>query len=95
MRHVFGAIYFVSIGMLIDLLLLTSHCLALAVLSALAVTGKIISDSSVSTIVGKRSQYCGQHRVSNDADRYVLNPFRAGGHKRDSIVRYVSRRNPR
>jgi monovalent cation:H+ antiporter-2, CPA2 family len=53
-RHVFGAIFFVSVGMLIDPQLLANHLPALAVLSALAVAGKFISVSLVSTIVGER-----------------------------------------
>jgi CPA2 family monovalent cation:H+ antiporter-2 len=53
-RYVFGAIFFVSVGMLIDPQLLISHWPALAVLTALAVAGKIISVSFVSTIVGER-----------------------------------------
>jgi monovalent cation:H+ antiporter-2, CPA2 family len=53
-RHIFGAIFFVSVGMLIDPRLLASHWLALAALSAAVVAGKIISVSLASAVVGER-----------------------------------------
>ena len=53
-RYVFGAIFFVSVGMLIDPQLLASHWPALAGLTALAVAGKIISVSLASAVVGAR-----------------------------------------
>jgi CPA2 family monovalent cation:H+ antiporter-2 len=53
-RHVFGAIFFVSVGMLIEPQLLIKYWPAVAVLVAVAVTGKIISVSLASTLVGER-----------------------------------------
>ena len=55
-RHVFGAIFFVSVGMLIDPQGLASHWPALVVLTALAVTGKIVSVSLASTLVGEHPE---------------------------------------
>jgi CPA2 family monovalent cation:H+ antiporter-2 len=53
-RHVFGAIFFVAVGMLIDPHLLQSHWKALAVLIVLAIAGKIISVSIAAIAVGER-----------------------------------------
>lgn len=53
-RHVFGAIFFVAVGMLIDPQELATHWIALALLSAVVVTGKIVSVSLASTLVGER-----------------------------------------
>ncbi len=53
-RQMFGAIFFVSVGMLVDPELLAAHGLALVVLSALVVAGKIISVALASTLVGER-----------------------------------------
>jgi CPA2 family monovalent cation:H+ antiporter-2 len=53
-RHVFAAIFFVAVGMLIDPHLLQSHWEALAVLSILAIAGKIITVSVASIVVGER-----------------------------------------
>jgi CPA2 family monovalent cation:H+ antiporter-2 len=53
-RHVFGAIFFVAVGMLIDPHLLQSHWEALAVLSILTIAGKIISVSVAAIAVGER-----------------------------------------
>lgn len=52
-RHVFGAIFFVSVGMLIHPQLLASHWAALVVLCAMTVAAKLISVSLASTLVGK------------------------------------------
>jgi len=52
-RHVFGAIFFVSVGMLINPQLLASHWLVLAVLTVVAVTGKLVSVSLASLLVGE------------------------------------------
>jgi monovalent cation:H+ antiporter-2, CPA2 family len=52
-RHIFGAIFFVSVGMLIDPQLLASHWAALAMLTVTAVVGKTISVSLASVIVGE------------------------------------------
>ncbi len=53
-RQMFGAIFFVSVGMLVDPELLAAHGLALVVLSALVVAGKIISVALASALVGER-----------------------------------------
>ena len=53
-RHVFGAIFFVSVGMLIDPRVLAAHWFALVVLSAVVVAGKIISVTIASALVGER-----------------------------------------
>ena len=53
-RQMFGAIFFVSVGMLVDPELLAAHGLALVVLSALVVAGKIISVALASVLVGER-----------------------------------------
>jgi CPA2 family monovalent cation:H+ antiporter-2 len=53
-RHVFGAIFFVAVGMLIDPQELATHWVALALLSAAVVIGKIVSVSLASTLVGER-----------------------------------------
>src|SRR5215467_2703092 len=52
-RHVFGAIFFVSVGMLINPQLLASHWPVLAVLTVVAVTGKLVSVSLASLLVGE------------------------------------------
>jgi CPA2 family monovalent cation:H+ antiporter-2 len=52
-RHIFGAIFFVSVGMLIEPQLLATHWPALVVLSAVVVAGKIISVSLASIVIGE------------------------------------------
>src|SRR5262249_25603070 len=52
-RHVFGAIFFVSVGMLINPQLLASHWVALAVLTVVAVSGKLVGVSLASLLVGE------------------------------------------
>src|SRR5262249_56953673 len=52
-RHVFGAIFFVSVGMLINPQLLASHWPVLAVLTVVAVAGKLVSVSLASLLVGE------------------------------------------
>jgi CPA2 family monovalent cation:H+ antiporter-2 len=52
-RHVFGAIFFVSVGMLINPQLLASHWVALAVLTVVAVSGKLVSVSLATMLVGE------------------------------------------
>jgi len=52
-RHVFGAIFFVSVGMLINPQLLPSHWPALALLTVVAVAGKLVSVSLASMLVGE------------------------------------------
>jgi len=53
-RHVFGALFFVSVGMLIDPSQLAEHCAALAALTALVVAGKFVSVSLASLLIGER-----------------------------------------
>ena len=53
-RHIFGAMFFVSVGMLIEPQLLARHWPALVVLSAVVVAGKIISVSLASIVIGER-----------------------------------------
>jgi CPA2 family monovalent cation:H+ antiporter-2 len=53
-RHVFGAIFFVSVGMLIEPQVLATHWFALIVLSTVVVAGKIISVTLASALVGER-----------------------------------------
>jgi CPA2 family monovalent cation:H+ antiporter-2 len=53
-RHMFGALFFVSVGMLIEPQLLARQWPALAVLSAVVVAGKIISVSLASVATGER-----------------------------------------
>ncbi len=53
-RHVFGAIFFVAVGMLIDPQLLARYWPALAVLVAVVVAGKIVSVSLASIVIGER-----------------------------------------
>jgi len=53
-RDIFGAIFFVSVGMLIDPQVLARHWQALAVLTAVVVAGKIISVSLASMVIGER-----------------------------------------
>lgn len=52
-RNVFGAIFFVSVGMLIDPRLLAKYWPAIVVLSAVVIVGKIISVSLASMLVGE------------------------------------------
>lgn len=52
-RNVFGAIFFVSVGMLIDPRLLAKYWPAVVVLSAVVIAGKIISVSLASMLVGE------------------------------------------
>jgi len=51
--NVFGAIFFVSVGMLIDPRLLAKYWPAVLVLSAVVIAGKIVSVSLASMLVGK------------------------------------------
>ena len=53
-RHVFGAVFFVAVGMLIDPHLLASYWAVLAVLVAVVVVGKIVSVSLASIAIGER-----------------------------------------
>jgi monovalent cation:H+ antiporter-2, CPA2 family len=53
-RDIFGAIFFVSVGMLIDPKLLATHWHALAALTAVVVVGKIVSVSLASIAIGER-----------------------------------------
>src|SRR5262249_37116069 len=52
-RHVFGAIFFASVGMLINPHLLPSHSPPLALLAVVAVAGKLVSVSLASMLVGE------------------------------------------
>jgi len=52
-RDIFGAIFFVSVGMLIDPQLLVRHWHALAMLTAVVIAGKIISVSLASMVIGE------------------------------------------
>jgi monovalent cation:H+ antiporter-2, CPA2 family len=52
-RNVFGAIFFVSVGMLIDPRVLVKYWPAILVLSAAVIVGKIISVSLASMLVGE------------------------------------------
>jgi CPA2 family monovalent cation:H+ antiporter-2 len=53
-RHIFGAIFFVSVGMLVNPQLLLKYWPALVLLSAVVVTGKIVSVSLASLLIGER-----------------------------------------
>jgi len=53
-RYIFGAIFFVAVGMLIDPQLLARYWPALVVLTAVAIVGKAISVSLASMVVGER-----------------------------------------
>ena len=53
-RQLFGAMFFVSVGMLMDPQLLARHWRLLAILIALVVVGKIISVAIASLLVGER-----------------------------------------
>jgi len=53
-RYMFGAIFFVAVGMLIDPQLLGRYWPALMVLTAVAILGKVISVSLASMAVGER-----------------------------------------
>ena len=53
-RHVFGAIFFVAVGMLIDPQLLARYWTVLAALVAVVVVGKIVSVSLASIAIGER-----------------------------------------
>jgi CPA2 family monovalent cation:H+ antiporter-2 len=53
-RQVFGAIFFVAVGMLIDPPLLARYWAVLAVLVAVVVVGKIVSVSLASIAIGER-----------------------------------------
>jgi monovalent cation:H+ antiporter-2, CPA2 family len=52
-RHIFGALFFVGVGMLIDPLLLASNWPILAVLIVVAVTGKTVVVSLASIFIGE------------------------------------------
>jgi monovalent cation:H+ antiporter-2, CPA2 family len=54
LRQVFGALFFVSVGMLIDPQLLARYWAALAVLVVVVVAGKIVSISLASIVIGER-----------------------------------------
>jgi CPA2 family monovalent cation:H+ antiporter-2 len=53
-RQVFGAMFFVSVGMLIDPQLLAKYWAVLAVLVVVVVAGKIVSISLASIVIGER-----------------------------------------
>jgi len=53
-RYLFGAIFFVGVGMLIDPHLLAMYWRALVVLTAVAIVGKVVSVSLASVAVGER-----------------------------------------
>src|SRR6516225_2015426 len=53
-RYLFGAIFFVGVGMLIDPRLLAMYWRALVVLTAVAIVGKVVSVSLASVAVGER-----------------------------------------
>jgi CPA2 family monovalent cation:H+ antiporter-2 len=53
-RQVFGALFFVSVGMLIDPQLLAKYWAVLAVLVVVVVAGKIVSISLASIVIGER-----------------------------------------
>lgn len=53
-RHVFGAIFFVAVGMLIDPQLLAKYWPVLALLVVVVVAGKIVSVSLASVAIGER-----------------------------------------
>jgi CPA2 family monovalent cation:H+ antiporter-2 len=52
-RHMFGALFFVGVGMLIDPQLLARNWPLLAVLTVVAVTGKVVSVSLASILIGE------------------------------------------
>ena len=52
-RHVFGALFFVSVGMLIDPQLLLKYWPALVLLTAVVIAGKIISNFLASLLIGE------------------------------------------
>jgi monovalent cation:H+ antiporter-2, CPA2 family len=52
-RHIFGAIFFVGVGMLIDPQLLAKNWPALAVLTVVAIVGKTVFVSLASTLIGE------------------------------------------
>ena len=52
-RHVFGALFFVSVGMLIDPQLLVKYWPALVLLTVVVITGKIISNFLASLLIGE------------------------------------------
>jgi len=53
-RYIFGALFFVSVGMLIDPQLLLKYWPVLVLLSAVVITGKIVSVSVASLLIGER-----------------------------------------
>jgi CPA2 family monovalent cation:H+ antiporter-2 len=53
-RHIFGALFFVGVGMLIEPQLLARNWPALAVLTVVAVTGKAVTVSLASILIGER-----------------------------------------
>jgi CPA2 family monovalent cation:H+ antiporter-2 len=53
-RHMFGALFFVSVGMLIDPQLLSQNWPALAVLTVVAIVGKTVFVSLASVLIGER-----------------------------------------
>ena len=52
-RYVFGALFFVSVGMLIDPQLLVKYWPALVLLTVVVITGKIISNFLASLLIGE------------------------------------------
>jgi Kef-type K+ transport system membrane component KefB len=78
-RHIFGALFFVSVGMLIDSQLLLKRWRELVLFSVVVITGKIVSVSLASLLIGQR--LCrAQGRSGNGADRQrVCYPSCEGG----------------
>src|SRR6516164_7199666 len=53
-RHIFGALFFVGVGMLIEPQLLAKNWPALAILTVVAIVGKTVFVSLASTLIGER-----------------------------------------
>jgi monovalent cation:H+ antiporter-2, CPA2 family len=53
-RHIFGALFFVSVGMLIDPQLLLKYWPALLLLTGVVIVGKVVSVSLASLLIGER-----------------------------------------
>lgn len=54
MRDIFGAIFFVSVGMLIEPQLLLEYWHAVAVITVVVIAGKILGVSGASLVIGER-----------------------------------------
>ncbi len=81
LRDIFGAIFFVSVGMLVEPQVVVEHWHVLAILTAVAILGKIVVVALSSIAIGERSDTAVQARNGAGRPRVRI-PYRRRGSKR-------------